>query len=305
MGNFKKYQLALYLGFVASVGILFSNHVWAQVLPLNAQYFQNRYLANPSMAGIDQGFNINGSLRKQWSNIPGAPVTQSITLDKQADKIGWGVNIYNEKSGGLQRTKAVGTFAYHLPLNSDSQKLNFGISFGTSQDKLDLSSITNSDINDPAIARFNDRGYYLDGDFGLSYTSENLTVESAIPNLRSVFRKDDLNFVDKPTFYAAVSYRFLLGSDMNSVTLVPKGVVRGIKGFDSLWDAGLNATFINDKLSAIMMYHSTKNITFGIGAAYKSFLHFTAYYNMATAAIGGYTNGDFEINARVNIAKKQ
>lgn len=105
----------------------------AQILPLNAQYFQNRYLVNPSMAGINEGFNINGSFRKQWSNIPGAPITQSVTLDQQVGKIGWGVNVYNEKSGGLQRTKAVGTFAYHLPLSDNEQHLNFGVSFGLSE----------------------------------------------------------------------------------------------------------------------------------------------------------------------------
>src|SRR5690349_19861400 len=85
---------------------LFLNAAKAQILPLNAQYFQNRYLVNPSMAGINEGFNINGGFRKQWSNIPGAPITQSITLDQQLNKVGWGVNFYNEKSGGIQRTKA-------------------------------------------------------------------------------------------------------------------------------------------------------------------------------------------------------
>jgi Type IX secretion system membrane protein PorP/SprF len=86
--------------FLFAAGTLFLGTVKAQMLPLNAQYFQNRYLVNPSMAGITEGFNINGSFRKQWSNIPGAPITQSVTLDQQVNKLGWGVNIYNEKSGG-------------------------------------------------------------------------------------------------------------------------------------------------------------------------------------------------------------
>ncbi|SFA57787.1 type IX secretion system membrane protein, PorP/SprF family [Pedobacter suwonensis] len=290
--------------FLFAAGTLFLGSVQAQILPLNAQYFQNRYLVNPSMAGINEGFNINGSFRKQWSNIPGAPITQSVTLDQQVNKVGWGVNIYNEKSGGIQRTKAVGTFAYHLPLNSDDQKLNFGISFGASQDKLDLNSIRNSDINDPSIARFNDRGYYLDGDFGISYTSKGLTVEGAVPNMRSVFRKDDLNFADKPTFYSAVSYKFMLASGMNGISLEPKGVFRGIKNYENLWDAGLNANFANDKLYVMAMYHNTQNATVGFGMNYKSTLYFMAYYNTATSAISGYTDGDFEVNIRLNIGKK-
>jgi type IX secretion system PorP/SprF family membrane protein len=282
---------------------LFLNAAKAQILPLNAQYFQNRYLVNPSMAGINEGFNINGGFRKQWSNIPGAPITQSITLDQQLNKVGWGVNFYNEKSGGIQRTKAVGTFAYHLPLNNEDQKLNFGVSFGASQDRLDFGSIKNSDINDPSIARFNDRGYYFDGDFGISYTSNGLNVEGAIPNMRSVFRNDDQNFADKPTFYSAVGYKFNISSGINAVSLEPKAVFRGIKNYDNLWDAGLNANFANDKLYVMGMYHSTQNATFGVGMNYKSTLYFMAYYNTATSAISGYTDGDFEVNIRVNIGK--
>jgi len=277
----------------------------AQILPLNAQYFQNRYLVNPSMAGINEGFYINGSFRKQWSNIPGAPITQSVTLDQQVNKVGWGANFYNEKSGGIQRTKMVGTFAYHLPLNDDEQKLNFGVSFGASQDKLDLSSVRNSDLNDPSIARFNDRGYYFDGDFGVSYTSKGLSIEGAIPNMRSVFRNDDLNFADKPTFYSAVGYKFTLGDGLNGISLEPKGVFRGIKNYKNLWDAGINANFANDRLYVMAMYHNTQNVTVGFGMNYKSTLHFMAYYNTATSAISGYTDGDFEVNISVNIGKKK
>jgi type IX secretion system PorP/SprF family membrane protein len=303
--NFNNIKLMNKKLLVTLIGLSLFGSLKAQILPLNAQYFQNKYLVNPSMAGINEGFNINGSFRKQWSNIPGAPTTQALTLDQQIEKVGWGVNIYNEKSGGLQRTKAVGTFAYHLPLGSDNQKLNFGVSFGASQDKLDLYSIRNSDLNDPSIARFNDRGYYFDGDFGVSYTSNNLTVEAAVPNMRTVFRKDDLNFVDKPVFYSAIGYKFEIESGANGISLEPKGVFRGVKNYDNLWDAGLKATFADDKLSFMAMYHNTKNITFGVGMNYKSTLYFNAYYNTATSAITGYTNGDFELNFRLSFGKKK
>ncbi|RZK33200.1 MAG: type IX secretion system membrane protein PorP/SprF, partial [Pedobacter sp.] len=138
-------------------------------------------------------------------------------------------------------TKAVGTFAYHLPLSDNEQQLNFGVSFGLSRDRLDLGNMRNIDFNDPSIARFNDRGSYLDGDFGVSYTSKGLTVEGAIPNMRTVFRNDDLNYANKPTFYSAVGYKFNFGEGINGISLEPKGVFRGIKNYKNLWDAGVNA----------------------------------------------------------------
>jgi len=284
--------------------VLFLNTTQAQIQPLNAQYFQNKYLANPSFAGIGTGLNINGSFRKQWSNIPGAPVTQGLTIDQQLSKVGLGINVFNEKAGSIQFTKAVATFAYHLPINGEDQQLNFGVSFGTSKDRFDLNELHNSNPNDPSIARFNDRGYYLDGDFGVSYTSKGLNIEGALPNLRSVLRKDDLSYADKPTFYSAISYKFALGSGLNGVNLEPKGVFRGIKNYNNLWDAGANVSFAEDKLYVMGMYHSTENATVGVGVNYLSSVYIMAYYNTATSAIKGYTGGDFEINVRFNIGKK-
>ncbi|MBB5619966.1 type IX secretion system PorP/SprF family membrane protein [Pedobacter cryoconitis] len=288
----------------AGTTVLFLNTAKGQILPLNAQYFQNKYFANPSMAGINSGLNINASLRKQWSNIPGAPLTQGITLDQQLDKVGLGVNVYNEKAGGIQITKAVATFAYHLPVNGKDQQLNFGVSFGTSRERFDRGSIQNSDGNDPSIARFNDRGYYFDGDFGASYTSNGINVEATLPNMRSVLRKDDTNYADKPTFYTAISYKLAFGSGLDGINLEPKAVYRGIKNYKNLWDAGVNANFADDKLSVMGMYHSTENATVGFGINYLKSLYIMAYYNTATSALKGYTGGDFEINLRFNIGKK-
>ncbi|MNT67549.1 hypothetical protein D3C72_2057020 [compost metagenome] len=91
---------------------------------------------------------------------------------------------------------------------------------------------------------------------------------------------------------------------MDAISLEPKGVFRGIKNYQNLWDAGLNANFANDKLYLMAMYHNTQNATVGLGMNYKSTLYFMAYYNTATSAISGYTGGDFEVNVRVNIGKK-
>ncbi|RZM28457.1 MAG: type IX secretion system membrane protein PorP/SprF [Pedobacter sp.] len=284
--------------------LLFIADAKAQLQPLNAQYFQNLYLANPAMAGYGKGLNINESFRKQWSNVPGGPLTQAVTVDQQLGKIGLGATFYSERAGSLQHTKAVATFAYHLPLNDDDQKLNFGVSFGGSKDKFDLSELKNGDASDPLIARFNERGFYADGDFGASYTDRRLTVEAALPNMRALFRNDDLNAADKPTFYAAAGYKLNLGQGVDAINLEPKVAVRGVKNYKNLWDAGVNARFAEDKLYLMAMYHSTENATFGLGVNYKSSLYIMAYYNTVTSALRTYSAGDFEINIRLNLGKK-
>src|SRR6186713_361998 len=74
--------------------------------PPEAQYFLNQYLANPAMAGLDSVIHVNATYTRPWDGIPGAPVSQTFTADMNfGSRVGAGVNIYNDKSGLIQRTK--------------------------------------------------------------------------------------------------------------------------------------------------------------------------------------------------------
>lgn len=278
--------------------------VKAQLNPLATQYFQNQYLFNPAMAGINPGLNINASIRKQWSSIPGSPFTQAISADYLLNRAAFGVNVYNDQSGLLRSTRAVATYAYHIPVGGNNQKLNFGLSAGVLSQRVPLDQVV-GDENDLSIARYNDRKSYLDGDFGASYTSNNLTIQGALPNLRTVFDKDNTNYtVDRSLFFSAISYRFNFGEDINDVAIEPKVCFRGVKGFDNILDAGANLMLANNQLSLQGMYHTSNNATFGFGLN-KPGYSILAFYTTATSAISNYTNGDFELSCVLKLFNKQ
>jgi type IX secretion system PorP/SprF family membrane protein len=274
--------------------------VKAQLNPLNSQYFLNQYQANPAYAGLSDGLNVNLDYRKQWSNIPGSPNTQSITADYKLNKVGIGINFFNEKAGSLQRTKAVATYAYHLQLNDGNQQLNFGASVGILNEHVDYSGV-NGDLTDPSITAFNNKGSLFDGDFGIAYTSEKLNIEASIPNIRSVIKQED-NTVDRSRFYAAASYKLNAGSGENTLMVEPKVAFREIQGYKSIFDAGANFTF-SGKLFIMGMYHSSNSASFGAGINYKSSLVIMGFYTTETAAIQGTANGTFEIGLRATMFK--
>lgn len=303
--NYKKQPLLsntiglLLLSFIFNM--LSSNKAEAQLNPLSSQYFLNQYQANPAFAGIADGLNINLNYRKQWSNIPGSPSTQAITADYKMNKVGLGINVFNEKAGSLQRTKAVATYAYHLPLNNDNQKLNFGASVGIMNERVDYSEV-NGDASDPSIAQFNNKGSLFDGDFGMAYTSNKLNIEAAIPNIRSFIKQEDDNNVDRSQFYAAASYKIHAGTGINSLEIEPKVAFRSIKGYDNIFDAGANFNFA-EKIFIMGMYHSTKSASFGAGINYKSSLAIMGFYTTETSALQGSANGTFEISLRASLFK--
>src|SRR4051812_25738607 len=88
-------------------------NVKAQLNPFQSMYFQNKYIYNPAMAGVEQGLNINTTYRQQWTSFPGTPKTGLITADFQpTERVGVGININDEQAGLIRQTHVMGTYAY-------------------------------------------------------------------------------------------------------------------------------------------------------------------------------------------------
>jgi type IX secretion system PorP/SprF family membrane protein len=278
----------------------------AQLNPLAGFYYQNQYLGNPAMAGLEKGLNLNLGVRQQWSAMPGSPKTQSVTAEYGTDKkVGLGLNIHNDEAGLIKRTRVLATYAYHLPLNDENQKLRLGISFGFMDDRV-MNEQIDGDQGDISVSRFNQRETYIDGDFGVAYTSERLTVQASVPNMKSFFQKDELNAVaDRSTFFSAVSYSFFFPNAVDGLGVVPKIGFRGVEGFSNIVDIGANFTVANKSASVMAVYHSSQSATFGLGATLKSIGSINANYTTSTSALRGYTSGNFQIGLQLHLEKKE
>ena len=275
----------------------------AQIDPLGAQFYTNQYIANPAFAGFTQGLKVNGVYRKLWNNIPGSPLTQNLTADYGFNKVGLGLNVNNESAGLQRQVRVVGSYAYHLPLSADAeQQLHFGVSLGFANQRLENADI-NGDPNDIMVGMYNTRRTYLDGDFGVAFTSNGLNIQAAIPNLKSFFKKETVRLADVATFYGAASYQFVFDKGGNAVGLEPKVAYRGVQGYDNIWDAGAQLTLLDRQILLTGLYHSTKSTTYGLGMDFKRKYLITGMYTTQTSALSGYTNGSFELNLRLSLGK--
>ncbi len=274
----------------------------AQLNPLSAQYYTNQYLINPAFAGAGQGIKVNGAYRKLWNNVPGSPLTQNVTIDYGLNKVGLGLTVNNESAGLQRQTRVVGSYAYHLQLNENNNQLHFGVSLGFMSQRLENADIYGNPA-DPTVGQYNDRKTYVDGDFGIAYTSDKLNIQAAIPNLKSVLKKDMIKLADVATFYTAVSYKIGISEGVEGMDLEPKVAYRGVKGFDNIWDAGAQMGIANKQVFLLAMYHSTENVTFGLGMDYKKKYLISGTYTTQTSALSAYTNGSFELNLRLSLNK--
>lgn len=279
------------------------NEVNAQITPPASQYYQNQYVGNPSLAGMDDNLLVNLTYRNQWRVIPGSPVTQLVTGDYRLKNIGVGLNLYSDKAGLVRRTRIMGTYAYHLILNGENQSINFGLSLGVMNERLDNASVI-GDPNDVLADGFNNRRSYLDGDFGIAYFHKKLSFQAALPNMKKFLKKDVANSVDGVTYNMSFSYK--IGTEKDLVRFEPKFCFRGARGLNNLWDIGTDMKFANNVVSLIGMYHSSNSSTVGFGLNIQNLVIFQGYYTSQLAALGQDTGGSFEIGLKIplNIQKK-
>jgi type IX secretion system PorP/SprF family membrane protein len=272
----------------------------AQLNPLASQYYQNQYLFNPAMAGINKGLNINLDYSKMGLSVDGQQSMQAVSADYQTGKMGLGINATNEVSGLFRTTRAVVTYAYHLQLGSADQKLSFGLSAGAVNQNVNTGNIIGNQ-SDPSVAKYNANPTYVDGDFGIAYTDNKFTLQGALPNLKSLIQSGTVTTLEQQVFFTSASYK--LGDPAN-VSFEPKVAYREVKGFSNIIDGGANVAFNNDAFSIQGIYHSSNSATFGFGVNMSGY-SLLAYYTTNTTTLNAYSNGNFEISLKFNLLDKK
>ncbi|WP_423146568.1 type IX secretion system membrane protein PorP/SprF [Rubrolithibacter danxiaensis] len=120
--------------------------------------------------------------------------------------------------------------------------------------------------------------------------------------MKTFFKKDaNENTVDRSTFFSAISYKFYNSQLLNGLGVEPKVCYRGVKGHNNLVDAVVNLTFARNTLNVMSMFHSTQNVSCGVGIKYKDLLAINGMYTTETASMRSYTNGNFEVNLQLNL----
>lgn len=267
--------------------------------PSGTQFFQNQYLANAAMAGMDTGLHVNLAYRRQWKQLTGAPETRFLTVDGALGKrVGAGLNVFNDVAGLINRTRVAMSYAYHLPVGARGQQLHFGLSLALNFQRLDLSHV-NGDPNDPSLGAFNRRDNYFEGEYGMAYTTGALTVQAALPNVRSVVTGDNKMVNGGTIFYSAAEYKFRFEGALESLT--PKVSFRGVRGYDNIVDVGVNAVFLDNLLNIMALYHTSKSLTAGFGVNISNTVTIQALYHAQTGGYNNPNNGAYEIGASVHL----
>ncbi|PUZ30186.1 type IX secretion system membrane protein, PorP/SprF family [Chitinophaga costaii] len=277
------------------------NQTQALLEPSGTQYFQNQFLANPAMAGIDTGLHVNIAYRKQWNEINGAPVTKYLTADYQvSNRVGIGFHLMSDEAGLIDRTRGAFTYAYRVPLGQQHAQLSLALSLALDLQHLDVNKL-DADPNDPSIGKYNRRDNFFEGEFGAAYTNDHFTLQAALPNVRSLFTGDTKTVDGGSLYYTAAEYKFDVNTTISSIT--PKVAYRGVRGYAAIFDVGVNVRFFHDIGNIMLLYHTAGSVTAGVGFNILKTVTLQALYTSQTGGIKTYVDGTFEIGLALHLFK--
>ncbi|CAL1518542.1 PorP/SprF family type IX secretion system membrane protein [Chitinophaga sp. MM2321] len=269
--------------------------------PSGTQYFQNQYLVNPAMAGFEEGLHLNAAYHRQLNGIDGAPVTKFFTADYAVgNRVGAGLNVFNDVAGLINRTRIALTYAYHLPFSNPDHQLHFGLSMAWNVQRIDYKNL-NGEITDPSIGAFNSRDDYFEADYGMAYTDTKLTLQASLPNVRSLFTGDNKVVDGGGIFFAAAAYKFAVDETISFVE--PKLCYRGVRGYDNIIDAGVNVAFLNNVANVMVMYHTSKSLTTGIGVNIMKTVAIQGMYTVQTSKVRTTVDGTYEVGVTIDLFK--
>lgn len=145
-----------YLFFLILFGCL--NWTYGQQIPHITQWSQHQYAINPAFTGIKNCMEVQSTIRGQWMNLAGAPVTGYLTMNAPlrakrrkflSARHGLGGLIYYDQLGPFQTIQVQFSYAGHFNFTIDN-RLSLGLAVGAKQLAFDLSKAQPLDP-DPTI----------------------------------------------------------------------------------------------------------------------------------------------------------
>lgn len=190
------------LKYIIILFLAVSGNSFAQQFPIYSQYWTNKYLLNPAVAGHEGYTSVNLTARKQWAGLQGAPGTVAVSGQSRilrqshisrrksvrrrrssmsrSGRVGVGGYIFSDNLGALGKIGFQGTYAYHLSLRNS--QLSFGLGIKGMQLRIDKDKVNVENPDDFLDASLN-RSFVFDGDFGTYFSTKNFYGGFSLQNL--------------------------------------------------------------------------------------------------------------------------
>lgn len=285
--------------------------VKGQLNPSPSQYYYNQMVQSVAATGLRAMTRVDVSFRNTVPNsFNGAPVNQYVTFQSQlSNGSGIGIQFSGDNAGLLSRNRMMGSYA--LDLSKGETRFRLGVGIGMMMNRINdrRGTMLRGDINDPAIAEFNQQRVNVDGSVGMALeTAKGLQILASVPSLGMIQQMSKYNAINYSVFNLMVRKKINLGvggvaPTRGMSTLEPMVGYRVIHGTEDVLDAGFLLTY-QEWLGFMAMYHSNNEFAFGVHIPYRDRLAFNFTYNTGKVYSANYLNvgGTLEAHVMIKLA---
>lgn len=117
-------------------------HAGAQQQAMFSQYMFNPIAINPAYAGSLDALTATVLARSQWTSLPGAPTTQTVSIHGPVkySRASFGAQLFHDQITVSDYYGVYGFYSYYIPL-SENVKMSFGIRAGASYYQANLADL--------------------------------------------------------------------------------------------------------------------------------------------------------------------
>ena len=152
-----------YLIIIITVGFFIQNKSTAQQLPLFSEYLHNAFTLNPALMGWENITAASLSYRQQWTGMPNAPKTATLSYQNYDNKynMGYGAYFMNDRTGPTSFTGLNLAYGYQLKMDSEKSglynrnRLCLGLSLAAQVYRLRGRDLLYNDADDDLIINAN------------------------------------------------------------------------------------------------------------------------------------------------------
>lgn len=300
--NMKK--LYIIFGFI----ILSLSKIQAQTEPMYSQYMFNMLGVNPAYAGNREATNLNFFQRRQWEGLQGAPQTTSVSLDGSgyANKIGWGIQLYDDRLGVEKASGAKVMLSTHLQV-SERGSLSAGLSIGMMNYQIDLMNVQGRyTSNDPAFYT-NLNKWLPDVGLGIFYNTNNFYAGISVPNLLKsrVSAFDAMNAgIQKVNFTHLYFTTGFLVNVNEDIKVKPSTMLKAVSGSPIQADFNTNV-WIKDLIGIGASYRTGDAVIGMLELQANESIKIGYAYDMSISPLKNYNNGSHEILVRYEFSNNK
>lgn len=277
--------------------------VAAQKDPMFSQYMFNMTSINPAYAGNRGALNLNYFGRTQWTGIPGAPKTNTLSLDGATigGRFGLGVQMYNDNIG-VYKTNGANFMASTNVKVSENGVLSGGIQFGLMNQRINYTDVVNVyDKNDPFFQQnFNTTDPTLG--LGVFYNTDKFYAGASLPNiLKSSNFNKEANFKENNLhLFITAGYVFDINED---VKLKPSTLMKIVRGAPIEFDFNTNV-WLKNMVGLGVSYRTGDAIVGMAELQLNRQLRIGYAYDYTTSQLRNYAGSTHEVMFRYEFGKE-